>query len=360
MRQTTDPPTWHRVVPLAAAVVACAIVAVGIDGHADLPATRFLPWLAMPLAVVWLAVSAWVWRHPGTPWTLILAVSVLLRVLAAAEPPGLSSDIYRYAWDGHVSRSGVNPYAWPPDDVHVAALADTRIQPAINRPAARTVYPPGAQTLFAVLPYDVDLVRAAMITAELFGLILMVMLLGRLGQDPARVILWAWSPLAIYEVGNGGHLEAALLPVLVGLALALRAGHLRLAGGLAGWAVALKLYPLALVPALVARLPRRRAALIATAAALVVAVSYLVWGWSVGARVIGFLPQYVGVAEDHNIGMRRLIDGLVAVVAAGALDPVQARVAAFVACGFIWLGVAIGLQRARPPSGLEVSSLGQA
>jgi carboxypeptidase C (cathepsin A) len=46
-------------------------------------------------------------RLPKRTIWLVLAVAVAMRVLALAAPPILSSDIYRYVWDGRVQ-----PWDW--------------------------------------------------------------------------------------------------------------------------------------------------------------------------------------------------------------------------------------------------------
>ena len=64
-------------------------------------------------------------------------------------PPFLSTDIYRYVWDGKVQGAGINPFRYIPADRHLAFLRDTGIYPHINRrDSAHTIYPPGAQIIF--------------------------------------------------------------------------------------------------------------------------------------------------------------------------------------------------------------------
>ena len=66
-------------------------------------------------------------------------------------PPLLSSDIYRYVWDGRVQRAGINPYRYLPDAPQLAFLRDPAVFPNINRAEyAPTIYPPTAEALFAL------------------------------------------------------------------------------------------------------------------------------------------------------------------------------------------------------------------
>ena len=82
----------------------------------------------------------------------------------------------------------------------------------------------------------------------------------------------------------------------------------RVAGLLLGAATAMKLYPALLLAAFG---PREKAQRILPWVVAPVGALYLVHGvWAGGPDVLGFLPQYVGVAEDHNIGLRRLFEAL--------------------------------------------------
>jgi len=69
-------------------------------------------------------LAAWLaWRQPENRATLyvILGGAILFRILAVWQPPSLSTDIWRYVWDGHISVQGINPYQYPPSSPHVAA-----------------------------------------------------------------------------------------------------------------------------------------------------------------------------------------------------------------------------------------------
>src|ERR1700728_4271498 len=66
-------------------------------------------------------------------------------------PPFLSSDIYRYIWDGWVQASGINPYRYIPADSHLVFLRDTAVFPNINRADyAHPIYPPAAEMVFFI------------------------------------------------------------------------------------------------------------------------------------------------------------------------------------------------------------------
>lgn len=318
--------------------------------------------LCGPLAAAWIAAGAVVGRCPGLPVAPILAVAVLLRGIAAVPAPALSSDIYRYAWDARVQRSGESPYAYAPVDDALAELRDEAVHPHINRPLEHTVYPPGGQAVFRVLPDDIDAIRWIFIGVDLCTMLLLVRLLRVNHADPARVIWYAWCPLVVLELGNNGHLEAVVLPLLVAVALANRAGAHGRSGVLLGMAAAIKLYPVLAAAALLARRPPRRWVRVLGPAAAVVGLLYVAYGLRAGSGVLGFLPRYFRSYEDHNIGIRAAVHALLEPVAPHPREVAMAVCAALLGAGLLWIGrqrASIELQLQRV-AGLYVLTLATA
>ena len=64
---------------------------------------------------------------------VILGVALALRLALLFEPPNLSTDAYRYVWDGRVQGAGVNPYLHVPAAPALEALRDEAIFPSINQ-----------------------------------------------------------------------------------------------------------------------------------------------------------------------------------------------------------------------------------
>ena len=63
----------------------------------------------------------------------VLGLAVVFRGYALFFEPFLSSDIYRYIWDGNVQAHGINPYRYFPANHAFAQLRDATIYPNINR-----------------------------------------------------------------------------------------------------------------------------------------------------------------------------------------------------------------------------------
>ena len=246
--------------------------------------------VAAYLAAVWA-----VWNG-GSSRRLVIgiaAVALIMRVPVVLAPPRLSSDVYRYVWDGRVAAAGINPYRYVPADPHLQPLRDTAIFPHINRAGtAVTIYPPVAQGIFLAVTrfgQSVTVIKAAMVGFEALTFALLLVLLAGSGLPLGRVAVYAWHPLPLWEFAGSSHIDAALIALVAAALCAARYRREVLAGVLIAAAVLTKLYPAVLLPALYRRWNWRMPA--AFAAAVVIAYLPFV---GVGRQVLGFLPGYAG------------------------------------------------------------------
>lgn len=246
--------------------------------------------------VAYLAATRLVLRRPlprRALW-LVLGVAALQRAVLLPAPPFLSSDIYRYVWDGQVQQAGINPYRYVPADPALARLRDPAVFPHINRATyARTIYPPTAQLLFALagrFGASVVAMKLAMVACEALAVLCLLRLLARAGLGPERVLIYAWNPLALWSFAGDGHVDAAAIGLLAA-ALLLRA---RRRDGLAGAVLAaaglVKFLPFVVAPAFLRGGGLWRPALAGGLAIAVLYAPYL----SAGTQVLGFLPAYGG------------------------------------------------------------------
>ncbi|MCI0409577.1 MAG: DUF2029 domain-containing protein [Acidobacteria bacterium] len=263
------------------------------------------------LFALYLAAAWCVFRQGGdrrsTAITLLVFAAAFRAILLWTQPV-LSDDIYRYVWDGRVQAAGINPYLYPPGAQELSHLRDDTIYPRINRPWARTIYPPGAQWLFRAIyvarPDSVLLLKITIAASDLLTILLLMLLLRRQGLSPGRAILYAWHPLAVFELAGSGHLDGLMLPFLLICLLFVRGGHDGWAGTSLGLATSIKLYPALLFPALV----RRNGPRLLVPAALVVGLLYLSYVVTAGQSVLGFLPQYLSDPEERfNSGPGALV-----------------------------------------------------
>jgi alpha-1,6-mannosyltransferase len=251
--------------------------------------------VALAQGVVYLVAVALVRQGGGSRRALaaILAAAAAMRLVALAAPPYLSTDIYRYVWDGRVQGAGINPFRYIPVDPHLAALRDTAIFPNVNRSTyAPTIYPPLAEGFFFLVTRfseSLTAMKAAMVGCEAAAIVLLLRLLAARGLPPERILVYAWHPLPLWEFAGSGHVDA-LVVLLVALALW---GRRRLPQWLLGVVLAglalVKFFPAVIAPALW----RRRDWQLPAGFAAAVLLCYLPYrgaGW----KVLGFLGGYAG------------------------------------------------------------------
>jgi alpha-1,6-mannosyltransferase len=243
------------------------------------------------LAVWWTFRSR---QFPRGSIALIIACGILFRlVLVPLDPPGLSTDIYRYIWDGRVQAAGINPYLYLPVDRQLAPLRDPLIYPNINRrDYAHTIYPPAAQLFFLVVTRITESVtgfKGAIFLLEIGTMFLILLTLQSIGQPPQRLLAYAWHPLPIWEFGSAGHIDALMI-FCIALALYARSRQrFAIVGCALGAATLVKFVPLLLFPAFYQRWDKKMP--ISFAGTLF--VLYLPYIVTAGPRVLGFLPQYM-------------------------------------------------------------------
>jgi alpha-1,6-mannosyltransferase len=232
-------------------------------------------------------------RFPRSTLLIILLGAVLFRlILVPLDPPRLSTDIYRYIWDGRLQGAGINPYLYLPVDPRLAGLRDDSIYPNINRKEyAHTIYPPVAQIFFFVVTRVTQSIpgfKGVLVLVDLVTVGLVAATLRSIGQPAERVIVYAWHPLPIFEFGGSGHVDALMI-CFIAVALFARAHQkFGIAGFALGAATLVKFIPVILLPAIYRRWDKK----LPIAFATTIVVCYLPYLLGAGAGVLGFLPQY--------------------------------------------------------------------
>lgn len=274
--------------------------------------TVFLMQFALYMGASWVAINL-----PKTDRTIKVMTIAIILIFSAAfrerlvvETPFLSSDVYRYIWDGRVQAAGINPYLYMPVAPELERLRDKAIYPHINRPDyARTIYPPAAQAIFLITylvsPSDVTAFKAVMSLFDMLAILAIMLALARMKLDPARAIIFAWHPLVIWEGAHSGHIESACMALLA-LALFARVSEKHaLTGCLLALATLTKLYPALLIPAFMIVKPQagvwprlrevltKRANIkMLSAFFATIVLAYLPY-IGAGEEVLGYLPGYL-------------------------------------------------------------------
>jgi len=232
---------------------------------------------------------------------LVFGIGIFLRAYVLLYDPLLSSDIYRYVWDGKVQAAGINPYRYFPAHEALTFLRDGTIFPHINRADfAVTIYPPVAQFFFLIVTRigeSVTIMRLALLGCESVTVALIMLLLRRMNRPVTRVTAYLWHPLPLWEIANSGHVDALMVALmLLGLWIALT-GHALRGAVLIAFAALVK--PIAApVLAGIWRPWDLKMPLVVIAAVALCYLPYLSVGWG----VLGFLTRGYLTEEGISAG----------------------------------------------------------
>jgi alpha-1,6-mannosyltransferase len=252
-------------------------------------------------SILYVAAAFLILTQPVDRFTLpiIFIVAIACRLAVLFGEPYLSSDIYRYVWDGIVQHAHISPYRYVPGDPVLEFLRapNQNIFDNINRrDYAHTIYPPAAQALFYLITWispTVTFMKIAMVLFEGVTILALFKLFTYLGIRREQILLYAWCPLLIWEIAGSGHIDSVVMAFVT---LALLARYRRrpiLTGVFFAIAVLLKFYPLVLFPALYRRGDLKMPAVLVGVAAF----AYAVYS-SAGLLVFGYLGGY---AKEEGI-----------------------------------------------------------
>jgi hypothetical protein len=333
-------------------LIVCAgtlLGSIAAIGQIQLPHTRvtlflvlyaaaFAAYLGIARAVLRTAAPAVI--HP----VVVFVICALAHAAVIPARPDLSTDIYRYAWEGRIMLDGHNPFSAPPGDPALVPLRDADY-PYISEQRMPTIYPPLAQGAFLLAAAVHPGPAALKVLFSLFNLAtlwLLMRLLRRRGIPASRLVLFAWNPLVIVETGHSGHVDAMAAFFLV-LAIELWESRRRvLAGAMLGASVLVKYIAVAMAPWLL----RRRFAIALIAMTAVVAIGYIPF-LNAGTDLFSSLrvysshwwfngPPYIALASflgDGDVARRLLAAGGIAFAIAAAHRERDAARYAFLVLG---------------------------
>ncbi len=320
----------------------------GVERGSWTAAITVLLLLCLPgFGVLW---AVWTARSIPVNWRVGMAVvvtGVLMRTPYFGAGPMLEDDHFRYLLDGAFSAHGLSPYAFAPKallsgaggaQLPLVQVGRTVIE-AINFPELRSIYPGGAQALFAVAhwlaPWSLDGVRVIIFGAEALAALLIWRLLVSSGRSPLLTALYWCNPLMTFCLTGQAHIDAALAPPILLALFAVRRRSAAGAGLCLGIAVGMKLWPLLLAPLLARVLwPDRRSIAIFVAMLGVVTLALcgpLLWtslgadagltayagGWSVNNAPYAWASYLVFLLVGSGAG-EAYLRVLVALAAVGA------------------------------------------
>ena len=281
---------------------------------------------------------------PRRATLLVVLLAAAMRVLPLATPPFLSSDLFRYVWDGRVQAQGINPYLYLPAAPQLEFLRDEEIYTSTNRSEeAPTIYPPMAQVIFAAIGQvwsSLAMVKLTMAGFEAVAIGAVAWLLHRAGRPAAAVLTYAWNPLPIWEYAGNGHIDGASIGFMALAMLVMANGKRGWTGTVIGLAVLCKLLPAAIFPAFWRRWDWRMLA----GTVVVILALYGFYTYGAGWHVLGYLPGY---ANEEGLATGQGFFVLRALALFGTLPP-WATNAYVVLAGLGLLGLAAFYMLGRP------------
>jgi hypothetical protein len=241
---------------------------------------------------------------------LCLALAALWRIPLLVMPPTLSTDVYRYLWDGRVQRLGYSPYLLVPSNsaLHHLHTAETL---RMNFPDLPTPYPPAAELFFRTvmtLDESARALKSAILLCDAAIVAVLLCWLAASQRSPWWVLAYAWNPLVALEGAGNGHVDLLGALCLVVTAASLTRGRRTVAAVAFALAVGVKFVPATLAPLLWRRIRLRDAALcVGTFAALYVpflshgrlplgSLGVFLANWRVNAPVYSALERIVPTA----------------------------------------------------------------
>ncbi len=315
MKEEAADPIGQRKTLVLLALAGCALVLLtAIGPPLNMRYGMVAHWIVFAMSAagaIW-ATFACDRLDARTALPIIALAAISMRLLQLGIDPYLSSDIYRYVWDGRVQAAGINPYRYIPAAPELAGLRDAAIYPNINRANyAPTIYPPAAQMFYFAatrLGESVLVMKLVLVACEIVAIGATLVVLGRLGLPATRIVAFAWHPLPVWEIAGSGHLDAVMVALLMLSVVAFFNQRTLVAGVIATVAALVK--PTALLVLPVFWRPWRLALpAVVAATAVLLYLPYIAVGW----KVLGFLPGYVaeeGLSRGHGFHLLLVLEML--------------------------------------------------
>jgi hypothetical protein len=208
------------------------------------------------LAGYFIAFAAYAWTVSKIQmeWRQLIWIAVGVRVLLFLTPITWTDDHFRYIWDGLCTTNGISPFAYTPETLlseQFDAFTGDHFA-LLNSPKFHSVYPPVAQTVFAMAAWvgQGDLwisslvLRAVSIGSDIAAILVLGHLLLR---DPRRVQLvahYALNPLVLMEFTVNLHTEVLVIAPSLLAALLLQRERFVESASMLAVAMAAKLWPI--------------------------------------------------------------------------------------------------------------------
>jgi alpha-1,6-mannosyltransferase len=182
---------------------------------------------------------------------VILASTVLFRLVLLPATPSLSDDVYRYQWDGRVQRAHINPYVAIPSSPELARLLnpDNPEPPGIDTP---TIYPPLSEFAYRMIETVPGYKRVSTIL-DLACVGMLLLLLAVMKRPLQRVLAYAWNPAVLISFAMSGHFDPLAIVMFLAALFFLATDRRELSIIALALSFLSKFFPVLLLPAFLKR-----------------------------------------------------------------------------------------------------------
>lgn len=144
---------------------------------------------------------------------IILGAALAFRLVVLPATLSISTDAYRYQWEGRVQRAGINPYANNPAALgHAFEDSEHPLDVGIATP---TLYPPLSEFSFAWAK-TIPGYKRLYTGLDVASIVVLLLLLAIRKQPLQRVLAYAWNPTVVVSFALCGHHDAlAIFTLLV-------------------------------------------------------------------------------------------------------------------------------------------------
>ena len=230
---------------------------------------------------------------------VILGSALAIRLVVLPASLSISTDAFRYQWEGRVQRAGINPYATNPTALH-HAFEDPE-HPLETGAATPTLYPPLSEFSFAWVKTIPDYKRLYT-GLDVASIVVLLLLLAIRKQPLQRVLAYAWNPTVVISFALCGHHDALAILTLLGANLFIINQRWALSILFLALSALSKFFAVLLVPVFLQRTRWIYAGLFA----VVVILAYVPYA-SVGWKLLDGLSQYSAGWENNDSLFRLLL-----------------------------------------------------
>jgi hypothetical protein len=224
---------------------------------------------------------------------VIVLGALFFRLCLLPREPALSSDVYRYQWEGRVERLHINPYTAYPAMPLLTGLEDPR-RPIETGRNVSTLYPPLSEWSFSWVS-TITGYKLLYTGFDLAALGVLAALLVVSKQPLHRLLTYAWNPCVLISFAMCGHHDSLAIFTLLAAILLIILRKPALSLSFLALSVISKFFSVLLLPIILRRTRPAYAALFVA----VVGLSYLPF-LSAGRRLFKGLSDYFAGWEGND------------------------------------------------------------